>query len=200
MAGAFVASLAFTGRAPATPTYLNAFIARYPTSTLPARMLAQAGRDCYVCHQPTSMSNVGNCYRMALRDRLLAGRTIEQALGDVEGMDSDGDGVANGVEITLARTDLPGQVGYNPGLIGATGTDPCWTNPAAPVSNQRETPILCYANCDASTTLPLLNVNDFVCFQSRFAAADPYADCNHDTLLNVNDFVCFQSAFAAGCP
>jgi hypothetical protein len=45
-----------------------------------------------------------------------------------------------------------------------------------------------------------LNVNDFVCFQSRFAGADPYADCNHDNALNVNDFVCFQAAFAAGCP
>jgi hypothetical protein len=61
-------------------------------------------------------------------------------------------------------------------------------------------PAPCYANCDGSTTLPLLNVNDFVCFGTRFAAADPYADCNHDSALNVNDFVCFQTAFAAGCP
>jgi hypothetical protein len=58
----------------------------------------------------------------------------------------------------------------------------------------------CYANCDGSTTTPLLNVNDFVCFQSRFAAADPYADCDQSGTLNVNDFVCFQSRFAAGCP
>jgi hypothetical protein len=58
----------------------------------------------------------------------------------------------------------------------------------------------CYANCDGSTTTPLLNVNDFVCFQSRFAAADPYADCDSSGTLNVNDFVCFQSRFAAGCP
>src|SRR5262249_46161837 len=28
----------------------------------------------------------------------------------------------------------------------------------------------CYANCDGSTTVPVLNVNDFVCFQTRFAA------------------------------
>jgi hypothetical protein len=58
----------------------------------------------------------------------------------------------------------------------------------------------CYANCDNSTQNPVLNVNDFVCFQNRFAAADPYADCNHDSALNVNDFVCFQNSFAAGCP
>ena len=29
-----------------------------------------------------------------------------------------------------------------------------------------------YANCDGSTTAPILNVNDFVCFQQRFAAED----------------------------
>jgi hypothetical protein len=58
----------------------------------------------------------------------------------------------------------------------------------------------CYADCDRSGTL---NVLDFVCFQSAFAAAAPYANCDGSTLppvLNVNDFVCFQSRFAAGCP
>jgi hypothetical protein len=58
----------------------------------------------------------------------------------------------------------------------------------------------CYANCDGSTGTPLLNVNDFVCFQNRFASADPYADCDQSGTLNVNDFVCFQNAFAVGCP
>ena len=59
---------------------------------------------------------------------------------------------------------------------------------------------MCYANCDGSTAEPVLNVNDFVCFISGFAAADPHADCDHNMSLNVNDFVCFQTAFAAGCP
>jgi hypothetical protein len=61
----------------------------------------------------------------------------------------------------------------------------------------------CYANCDGSTTAPVLTVNDFVCFQSAFAAGDSYANCDGSTtvpVLTVNDFVCFQSAFAAGCP
>jgi hypothetical protein len=57
----------------------------------------------------------------------------------------------------------------------------------------------CYANCDGSTGTPVLNVNDFVCFSQRFAASDPYADCDRSGGLNVNDFVCFQGAFAAGC-
>jgi hypothetical protein len=62
--------------------------------------------------------------------------------------------------------------------------------------------VSCYANCDGSTTVPVLNVNDFVCFQAEFAAGDPRANCDGSTappVLNVSDFVCFQGAFAAGC-
>jgi hypothetical protein len=59
---------------------------------------------------------------------------------------------------------------------------------------------ICYANCDCSTAPPALNVNDFICFMGRFAASDPFADCDASGALNVNDFVCFQNEFAAGCP
>jgi hypothetical protein len=61
----------------------------------------------------------------------------------------------------------------------------------------------CAANCDNSTTPPRLNIADFICFQSQFAAGDPRANCDHSTtppILNIADFVCFQQAFAAGCP
>ena len=60
----------------------------------------------------------------------------------------------------------------------------------------------CYANCDNSTSVPFLNVNDFICFQTKFAAGDTYANCDNSTsapVLNVNDFICFQTKFAAGC-
>ena len=60
----------------------------------------------------------------------------------------------------------------------------------------------CYANCDGSTAAPILNVNDFICFQAKFAAGDSYANCDGSTsvpVLNINDFICFQSNFAAGC-
>ncbi len=60
----------------------------------------------------------------------------------------------------------------------------------------------CYANCDQSTTAPVLNVNDFICFINKFAASDPYANCDGSTTppaLNVLDFACFLNAFAAGC-
>ncbi|MFN0132265.1 MAG: lectin-like protein [Phycisphaerales bacterium] len=64
------------------------------------------------------------------------------------------------------------------------------------------TGVPCYANCDGSTAQPLLNVNDFVCFNNRFVAGDAYANCDNSTavpILNVNDFICFLSKFAAGC-
>jgi hypothetical protein len=61
----------------------------------------------------------------------------------------------------------------------------------------------CYANCDGSTSSPMLNVNDFACFLNAFAAGSPSANCDQSTLapvLNVNDFSCFLNRFAAGCP
>jgi hypothetical protein len=61
----------------------------------------------------------------------------------------------------------------------------------------------CYANCDGSTTAPVLNALDFACFLNRFAAGDTYANCDGSTappVLNVLDFACFINAFAAGCP
>jgi hypothetical protein len=64
-------------------------------------------------------------------------------------------------------------------------------------------PAFCYANCDASTIPPALNVADFSCFLNRFASGDPYANCDASTIppvLNVADFSCFLNAFASGCP
>jgi hypothetical protein len=61
----------------------------------------------------------------------------------------------------------------------------------------------CYANCDGSTTAPVLNVGDFTCFLQKYAAGDPYANCDHSTtppVLNVGDFTCFLQKYAAGCP
>jgi hypothetical protein len=64
-------------------------------------------------------------------------------------------------------------------------------------------PAGCYANCDGSTTPPILNVADFTCFLTRFAAGDTYPNCDGSTttpVLNVADFTCFLTKFAAGCP
>jgi hypothetical protein len=71
---------------------------------------------------------------------------------------------------------------------------------------------LCYANCDASTVEPVLNVDDFTCFINEFAQAQTlpheqqvtaYANCDQSTIapaLNVDDFTCFINQFAQGCP
>jgi hypothetical protein len=73
-------------------------------------------------------------------------------------------------------------------------------------------PAPCYANCDNSTTAPILNVEDFSCFINEFASAQAlpheqqlthYANCDQSTtapVLNVEDFSCFINKFAQGCP
>lgn len=57
----------------------------------------------------------------------------------------------------------------------------------------------CYANCDLSTGSPRLTANDFMCFINKFAAKDPYANCDVNASINANDFLCFLTAYAAGC-
>jgi probable HAF family extracellular repeat protein len=70
----------------------------------------------------------------------------------------------------------------------------------------------CYANCDNSSVSPILNVEDFTCFVTRFWEGRElphaqqilhYANCDGSTTLpviNVDDFTCFIMAFAQGCP
>jgi hypothetical protein len=87
-----------------------------------------------------------------------------------------------------------------PSYTGTVGTLANWNIPQFWVT---QGPPACYANCDGSTTEPVLNVADFTCFLSKFAAGDPYANCDGSTTeptLNVADFTCFLSKFAAGCP
>ncbi len=54
----------------------------------------------------------------------------------------------------------------------------------------------CYPDCDGNG---VLNVNDYICFQTKFALGDPYADCDNNGVRNVNDYICFQTKFALGC-
>lgn len=61
----------------------------------------------------------------------------------------------------------------------------------------------CYANCDGSTSPPVLSAPDFACFLQRFSAGSPYANCDGSIappVLNVADFACFLERFASGCP
>ncbi len=63
-------------------------------------------------------------------------------------------------------------------------------------------PAPCYANCDGSTSNPLLTANDFQCFLNFYAAANTIANCDASTgnpLLTANDFQCFLNKYAVGC-
>jgi len=116
----------------------------------------------------------------------------------------DGQPLTDGGNISGATTD---RLSINPVSPPDAGSyDVVLSNVCATVASAPAVLVVaqaCYANCDQSTTPPILNVNDFVCFLNHFAAGDSYAnctgDCNPPPCLNVNDFVCFQSAFAAGC-
>jgi hypothetical protein len=57
----------------------------------------------------------------------------------------------------------------------------------------------CYANCDRSTTPPLLTANDFICFANAYTANDPYADCDGVGGLTANDYTCFSAKYTLGC-
>ena len=61
----------------------------------------------------------------------------------------------------------------------------------------------CYADCDTSTGVGVLDIFDFLCFGNRFAANDPYAcDCDTTTgpgVCDIFDFLCFGNEFNAGC-
>jgi trimeric autotransporter adhesin len=69
----------------------------------------------------------------------------------------------------------------------------------------------CYANCDGSTAMPILNIDDFTCFINEFGAAqslphlqqvEHYANCDQSMIapvLNIDDFSCFINLFAQGC-
>jgi hypothetical protein len=62
----------------------------------------------------------------------------------------------------------------------------------------------CYADCDRAGGRGMLDVFDFLCFQNRYAAGEPYAcDCDTGTgpgVCDVLDFLCFGNAYGAGCP
>ncbi|HRP64322.1 MAG TPA: hypothetical protein PK400_13570, partial [Phycisphaerales bacterium] len=134
-----VAAVFAVSRAPAMPPYYEAWVQRYPDSTLPQRMQETFGSQCFVCHSPSSLGLPGTCYRETLRALLNDGHSIFDALAIAHDMDSDGDGVPNGVEILTPRADGK-HIGYHPGMVGFYGTDPCGYDPDLIYSGVSETP------------------------------------------------------------
>jgi hypothetical protein len=182
----------------ASPTFLTAWTTRYPTSTLPARMQAELGSRCYVCHIPPSNATAGSCYRLDIRTARQGGAVpIAQALAAVEDMDSDGDGVSNVEEILMPRTDLPGEVGYHPGLTGPEGVSPCGPTPTTPLTYQLESPPFCPGDFNRSGQT---NVQDLFDFLAAFFGGEARADFNATGDLSVQDLYDFLAAFFTACP
>jgi hypothetical protein len=60
--------------------------------------------------------------------------------------------------------------------------------------------VTCYADCEQTTGVGVLDIFDFLCFQDEFVTGQAGAClCNGDPLCDIFDFLCFQDAFVAGC-
>jgi hypothetical protein len=57
----------------------------------------------------------------------------------------------------------------------------------------------CYADCDQSTGVGVLDLFDFLCFVNAYNAEAPYADCDGSGGLDLFDFLCFTNDFNGGC-
>lgn len=114
---------------------------------------------------------------------------------------TDVDGGTNGVVHALATgVDEIGPALFVGGRFGLAGG-----LPGAKIAVYRSSVgcCRCAADCDESTGRGVLDVFDYLCFQSRYDARAPYA-CDFDTstgplVCDIFDFLAFQNAYAAGC-
>ena len=96
----------------------------------------------------------------------------------------------------------PGETGFVAGHWPGTGSTPAlasgWVYTVGTGGLAAfAPPPLCQADCDASG---VLDIDDFICFQTLFALGDGAADCDANGGLDIDDFICFQTLFAVGCP
>jgi hypothetical protein len=126
----------------------------------------------------------------------------------VSGVQVDGSELLLGISVTYAMTLATGIDANNIAYFSLTNVT---LSPAFLVGSLVFTSgsailtrvYVCPANCDGSTTAPVLNVEDFTCFINKFAMNDPGANCDCSTtepILNVEEFTCFINRFAMGCP
>jgi probable HAF family extracellular repeat protein len=79
--------------------------------------------------------------------------------------------------------------------FGGVARDLTTTKREGWVARVTSTP-LCAADCNANG---LLDIDDFICFQTLFVLNEPQADCDGNVAINIDDFECFQTLFALGC-
>lgn len=187
--------------AEAFPTYLDAFINRYPTCTTPQRLENSVGA-CSNCHSPLSYGIESTAYRLAIRERLRQGMTIQQALAAVEPLDSDGDGVRNIDEILRPRPVVAGQpqdIGYHPGLVGTRGVDPL-VSITDPVTDMAESPLpRCPGDTNLDNRVDFADLNNVL---GVFGQVRPglAADVNRDDRVDFQDLNLVLGVFGAVCP
>jgi hypothetical protein len=178
-------------RASARPEFLDEFRRQYPNSTLPDDIANIMGAECFVCHQPEEFTNPGNCYRTQVRSFISVGIPIEQALMLADGLDADGDGVPNGVEINTPRNDGTGSIGYHPGLVGPLGTGPCAPDPSFPYTNRLETPPpACEYDYNQDENIDLTDAQQMAQVAAGIITADPSwlsGDLNRDENADLTD-------------
>ncbi len=105
-------------------------------------------------------------------------------------------------------SQIPTGLAMHSGSLFSTNTGPNPPTGASSIINSYEVNGTagggCYADCDTSTGVGVLDIFDFLCFGNRFNVGDPYAcDCDTSTgplVCDIFDFLCFGNAFNAGCP
>jgi len=90
-----------------------------------------------------------------------------------------------------------------PGVGGFIGMDDMQASTTPPAPPPPPPPPACYADCDTSTGVGVLDLYDVLCFQESFLAGDPYA-CEADTssgsgVCDILDFIAYMDSFLAGC-
>lgn len=210
-AGAVGMLLLVGSLASAFPQYYFAWREHYPTSTIPDRMAIEVGSVCFTCHHPPDTSEIGTCYRLDLLQRLNEGMTIEDALTDLDNVDSDGDGVSNFIEATTPRNDPFDNIGFHQGLVGPTGTDPCGANSGEVVTNQLETPnVFACPNPQNSCITDLtddcmIGQDDLAALLAAYGTAEgdpgylPAADFDNDTVIGQGDLAALLSEYGNNC-
>ncbi len=101
-----------------------------------------------------------------------------------------------GTGSTLVGVDSPNLQIQSASIADDGAYDCVVTNACGSATSAAASLTTCYPDCDCNGSL---SIDDFICFQTHFALADPTADCDGDGTLSIDDFICFQTFFAIGC-
>jgi hypothetical protein len=190
--GRFDCVLAFTDNSSATltlraPDWFNSQTPPAPQAG--SGLIAQRQLGVYASTQNTDLA-----------DNTTNNLNVVEAVTSVQQLLADGFGNFAGKRLASITFQNPVSNANYPNSTPATGSGIAILAAAMSYPSGGST---CYANCDSSTTPPVLNVQDFTCFLQQYAAGNSYANCDNSTVapvLNVQDFTCFLQRYAAGCP